>query len=179
MDELIRKIQEADYIPVFFENRPKAHSLDIVEVLAERAYKKSCHGDWSAVDDIEQLHKAEYIGFWTCQCCLEAVLHNLRDYYKKSERDVYDWFRDNYKAVLGNDYVISCRKSDAKQKPDFWVKRKGQYIPVECKLNGFTSKSLEQLQRYMNYYGASFGIAVGSKCDIELPDNVIFVKHEI
>lgn len=181
MDELItiRKMQEADYIPVFFENRPKEHSLDIVEALAKRAYEKSCCGDWSALDDIKQLEKAEYIGPWIYQCCLETVLFNLKGCMTKTEQDVYEWFRDNYKNALGNDYEISNRKSERKHKPDFWLERENQYIPVECKLNAFTSKSLEQLQRYMKHYGASFGIAVGSECDIELPDNVIFVKHEI
>lgn len=80
------------------------------------------------------------------------------------------------KDFLG--YKILKPKDDKTLIPDAWVKNsEGEEIPVEVKRFEFDEKALTQLQNYMNHFGASKGIAVGSKLTAELPKNIIFFKH--
>ena len=49
--------------------------ISIVELVAKNAYEKSCHGDWSAFDDVKVLDNHDT--FYLHQLCFEAVAHNL------------------------------------------------------------------------------------------------------
>ena len=51
----------------------------------------------------------------------------------------------------------------------------GEDVPVEIKLHAFENKALFQLQRYMDFYNASMGIAVGNFLCVDLPENIIFI----
>lgn len=107
-----------------------------------------------------------------------CVRRTIMDFLTKSfptEKDVYEWFRKHYQEVLGDCWTIVNRKSNPKHIPDFWISNGDSMVPVECKLMEFNSKSLKQLQHYMEFYGCSSGVAVAKKCTCELPENIIFV----
>jgi len=59
--------------------------ISIVELIAKNAYKKSCHGDWSAFDDIKVLDGLDT--FYLYQLCFEAVAHNLISCSKKPRKE--------------------------------------------------------------------------------------------
>ena len=59
--------------------------LSILELIARNAYKKSCHGDWSAFDDIKVLDSVDT--FYLHQLCFEAVSHNLNTASKKPTKE--------------------------------------------------------------------------------------------
>lgn len=154
----------------------KEHDLEVADALIQSAYKKSCNGDWTAINDIEPLKMSG--AYFIHQVALESITHNLIACWH-TEKDVYEWFRDNYKTILGDAFTIVRKKNDPKHIPDFWVQNNTEEIPVECKLYEFTSQGLRQLQRYMNYYNAEHGIAVGSECRCELPSNITFIQYDI
>ena len=143
----------------------------------KKAYRKACRSDWSALDDIRPLNTPDTFHIhWALS---ESLLLNLKNSSKVSESDVYEWFKENYIYLLGSSYKIVKRKNDPKHIPDFWLKNKNEFIPVECKLGAFTENSLKQLLRYMDFYGASKGIAVANQCHCELPDNISFIQHGV
>lgn len=152
-------------------------ALSLVDSVIRDAYEKSCSGDWSAIGDVSIFGRLGY--FWLDQVAKETILLNLQKYYEKSESDVYEWFKDNYKDILGESFEIIKRKSDHGNRPDFWLLHGDKYIPVECKLHEFTRKGLQQLMRYMTFYGASNGVAVASELKCELPQNIRFIQHEV
>jgi hypothetical protein len=152
-------------------------NLTHMEEKIKEAYEKSCRGDWSCLEDVEPL---KWFGaFYTEHTIRESLLHNLINYCISTEKDVYVWFCKNYQQVLGSEYKIVSKKNDPHHHPDFWVEKDGNEIPVECKLDSFTAAALRQLQRYMDFYGASKGIAVGRKLVCELPENIDFIEHGI
>ena len=59
--------------------------LSILELIAKNAYEKSCHGDWSAYDDIKVLDTQDT--FYLHQLCFEAVAHNLITSSKKPRKE--------------------------------------------------------------------------------------------
>lgn len=114
---------------------------------------------------------------WVKQCVHETVLH----WYllsRPSERDVYSWFIKNYKSKLGDCFEIIDKRTDRKNIPDFWVTDGCFDYPVECKLHEFDAKALNQLQRYMEAYKCSRGIAVGASLTAKLPDSIMFVAFD-
>lgn len=108
----------------------------------------------------------------------ERVIGNFID-TQPSERDIHDWFRDNFKRILGEEYRIVDHKNNKNHIPDFWVTTPQDFkiVPVEIKLHSFDHKSLEQLKRYMNFYESDRGIAVGKKLKCELPENITFINY--
>ncbi len=58
---------------------------------------------------------------------------------------------------------------------DFLLDIEGETVPVEVKKGPFNRNALMQLRSYMEAYKANRGIAVGSKCTVELPRNVEFL----
>lgn len=106
-----------------------------------------------------------------------SVMKNFLD-SRPNEFDVHELFECNYKKSLGDQLEIVARKNDPKHIPDFWLKRKDKYIPVEIKLHEFRGAHLKQLQRYMDFYNCDNGIAVGKELRCSLPDNVKFINYE-
>ena len=158
-----------------------AKYLETIDSKVKDAYEKSCKGDWSCLKDIEPL---KWLGAFYTHCAIsEALLHNLAGYGKKSEKDVYEWFYKNFEKVLGKDFQLVRKKEAPKSsnnRPDIWVMTEdGEMIPVECKLDKFTDRSLKQLKRYMEHFNSEHGIAVGKELACELPENICFVRHPI
>ena len=154
----------------------RCNDLMLLESIAKNLYERSCHGDWSVLDNAKVLECTNT--FYIRQCITETLIHNLKA-IEYREVDVYRWFESNYKSVLGEDCEIVKRKNDPHHIPDFWILKNKEYIPVECKRNDFVYASLLQLQRYMDVYHADHGIAVAKNCNCELPENITFIKHDL
>jgi hypothetical protein len=60
--------------------------------------------------------------------------------------------------------------------PDLWVKKNGQMLPCEVKMGSFRKKDVKQLSRYIDFFGAKYGYAIGSSCTVALPRNIEFVQ---
>lgn len=96
---------------------------------------------------------------------LKELMHNefyYQDLFKKKAEE------------LGCGKIVDHR-DNPKHKPDAWIDRNGELIPVECKLHDFDTKALKQLARYMTFYHTEHGIAVARSLTIELPDNIEFI----
>lgn len=96
-----------------------------------------------------------------------------RNFDFKNEFYYQDLFKEKaeqlgYGKILGH-------KDNPKHKPDAWINRNDELIPVECKLHNFDAKALKQLTRYMTFYHAGHGIAVARKLIVSLPENIEFV----
>lgn len=110
--------------------------------------------------------------------CSQLAIRNFMGCVPK-EKDICSWFKAKVNRILGEDYRIVKRKNDPKNIPDFWLLHNSEYIPVEVKLCNFTTKCLEQLERYMAFYKCKSGIAVGRELTCSLPDNIYFIKYDI
>lgn len=91
----------------------------------------------------------------------------------KNEFTYQDMFKKNY-SKIGKGKVVNL-KIDGHNIPDAWIRRGDYILPVEVKLNGFDSKALKQLERYMKVYKCEKGIAVGRTLNVKLPQNIEFV----
>ena len=105
----------------------------------------------------------------------EAAFERIaRDFYFKNEFYYQDLFKEKAEE-LGYGKIVS-HKDNSKHKPDAWINRNDELIPVECKLHDFDAKALKQLTRYMTFYHAEHGIAVANRLTVDLPDNIEFVS---
>lgn len=93
---------------------------------------------------------------------------------EKTEFYIHQLFNDNYSKIRSGKVVK--HKHDRHNIPDSWVNRDGEIIPVEMKKENFDQEALEQLQRYINTYNSNYGIAVGDKLTVDLPDNIEFIS---
>ncbi len=93
------------------------------------------------------------------------------------EADYVSAFAKNISAIIDGAEVVA-RKNNTHHQPDLWVKVDDELIPVEAKLREFDKKALLQLQRYMTFYKAENGIALGSRLDVDLPNNIAFYSHK-
>lgn len=143
----------------------------------EAMYEKSCNGDWSCLNDLKKINLPSVEGFWVYQVIMETMFLNLR-MGEKTEMDIHNSFKKNFKKILGKEYKISDFKSNQKYQPDVWISKDSEQIPVEIKLYAFTDKSLSQLLRYMKFYNAKHGIAVARELKCELPDNITFINYK-
>ena len=153
--------------------------IDLIELdkVIEDKYKMSCEGKWDCLEICNIL--SDLGAFWISQAIRETFLFNWYNYYKVSERDVYKWFEQNYKNELGEKTQIIQNKNNPQHVPDFWVLYNGKKTPVECKPGDFNKKALQQLQRYMKFYGSACGVAVGERLVCDIPQNIVFVKHAV
>ena len=115
--------------------------------------------------------------------CLLRIAEN-----KPKEEHLYPLFNHaigfiNYPvgfAGPGEVTPVYNHKMDKHHRPDAWV-RLGMFedcdlAPVEIKLCDFNITALRQLQRYMDFYKCDYGIAVGRKLTVTLPNNVFFIS---
>lgn len=158
-------------------NEPIIINLLELDKVIEDKYKMSCEGKWDCVEICEIL--SDLGAHWLSQSIRETFLFNCYNRNKVKEQDVYKWFKQNYKNELGKSVEIVHNKNNPQHIPDFWVLYNGVKTPVECKLDVFNQKALQQLQRYMNFYGSAYGIAVGNRLGCEMPSNIVFVKHAL
>ena len=158
------------------EEKPIMVNLNAINETVKKAYKKSCFGDWSALDDMDIFD--ELGAFYVGQAIRETLIRNIDSFYKVTEVDVHEWFFKNCSKVLDG-YFLTKRRNHEKHQPDAWAIKNGKYVPVECKLGEFDAKALKQLLRYMDFYKTDEGIAVAKELCCELPPNIKFVKHEV
>ena len=119
------------------------------------------------IDDIKHLNGQQLI---YCTDCRGNRIYALD---KSTYFDKYDLLKFIPKLTrLG---VIVTHKDNPKHKPDAWIDRNGELIPVECKLHDFDTKALKQLTRYMTFYHTEHGIAVARNLTVKLPNNIEFV----
>lgn len=130
----------------------------------------------AALKIIDELFEGKGVPFLDF-CIRECLMFNNRQ-CKPTEKNVYEWFKSNYKNCLGSEWEIVKLKNHPKHLPDFWVNNGYYNVPVECKLHKFDDAALRQLQRYMKFYGSNRGIAVAHKLSVPLPKNITFVKYE-
>ena len=111
---------------------------------------------------------------------IAEALHDLILYedIKKDEIYYQGVFKSHCKEILGEGYEIYNKKDLLSKRPDAWISYKDKIMPVEMKMGIFNHSALKQLQDYMNMYGCSYGIAIGSKTTVEIPDNITFIKME-
>ena len=83
----------------------------------------------------------------------------------KNEFYYQDLFKEKAEQ-LGYGKIVG-HKDNPKHKPDAWVNRNDELIPVECKLHNFDAKALKQLTGH--------GIAVARELTVSLPENIEFV----
>ena len=108
---------------------------------------------------------------WDLSCAVyECVVAESRI----CEFDIHLLFKENY-SKIGPGTVVE-RKPDPRFQPDAWVMFSGEYIPVEIKLGNFNQAAARQLHRYINFYGAPKGIAVGKELLATLPPYIEFIS---
>lgn len=147
--------------------------FDLLALAARRENKKSA---------IDILQLASKLFHWqddpTFNTIYGAVAMLITMENIENEATIYSLFSKNVKNVLGEDVAIVKRKNDNRHIPDFWVETKNGVIPIEIKYRDFNLKALHQLSRYISFYGATGGIAVGRNLTVELPENITFVSIE-
>jgi hypothetical protein len=105
----------------------------------------------------------------------DAVVSNIIYNNPKNEFQLYPKFKNKVKELFGKNAKVIEKVNDPHYRPDIWIRIENQDIPVEIKQNNFNKKSLKQLEGYMEFYNAKYGIAVGSKLTVKLPDNIVFI----
>ena len=103
-----------------------------------------------------------------CYICYENI--------RKDELFYQEVFKKNCKKILGAEYEYYDRKDLFLKRPDGWVKRNQDIIPVEMKLGNFDQSALKQLNGYMKLYKSDYGIAIGKEQTVELPCNIKFLN---
>lgn len=125
----------------------------------------------------------------------EDILHfarNISDFnnsfsliYLNTLRDIIDAYPNEFEyqrlfkkvgTMLCGGEICKFPRENNRHCPDAWIKKGGEYIPVEVKLGCFNKSALRQLQRYINVYGCKNGIAVGKECTEQLDDNIQFIS---
>lgn len=111
---------------------------------------------------------ARYAVFETC-CRNISIKYSGRT--KANEFTlIHSWVRHNF-ANLNLELSGESTRLPSGRCPDFIVIIDGERVPVECKKT-FTERSLIQLKEYMFEMGVSQGIAVASKFNIDVTDDI-------
>lgn len=100
------------------------------------------------------------------------IMEKSREFY----RDEF-YYQDKFKEKcesLGFGKIVG-HKDNPKHKPDAWVSKNGELIPVEVKLSSFDNADLKQLSRYMSVYNTKHGYAVAKRLTVMLPKNITFI----
>lgn len=110
-------------------------------------------------------------GLWFLSC---SVMENLVAESFQNEFSIHSLFKKEYPKICAGEIIE--RKNNPKHKPDVWVKRGEDFIPVEIKLKNFDKKAMDQLLRYMQFYNCDHGIAVGEELTVSLSSNIEFIS---
>jgi hypothetical protein len=73
-------------------------------------------------------------------------------------------------------FKTTNRNGSNRNRPDIWFLLNGEMVPCEVKKNSFDKKAVEQLRRYMNYYGCQKGIAIASVLKHPLDEGMVFIS---
>jgi len=91
------------------------------------------------------------------------------------ENSLYPMIKEKIIIKIKNAKLLD-KVNDPKHKPDLWVELSNKEIPVKVKKFDFGKTALRQLQRYMNFYKSTQGIAVAKNLTTELPNNIRFIS---
>ncbi len=105
-----------------------------------------------------------------------AVAMDITRRNTEKESDIYPRFKKSVNKLFGSNAKVIQKKNDPTHIPDSWISIDGYEIPVEIKLNNFDKRALNQLRRYMRFYGCKHGIAVARTLTIELPESIRFIS---
>ncbi len=109
-----------------------------------------------------------------CYCVHMFIIYENMN---KDELYYQDVFKNNCQRILGDEYELYDKKNLKRKRLDAWVvKNNVEQIPVEMKLHCFGDSALKQLLNYMDLYECDNGIAIGESCNVELPNNIMFVE---
>lgn len=152
--------------------------LDVIEIAMELSYKEpnKLNRNIDLIDMAETM-MGDRNKMFTASSLRMMVSKNFLD-SRPDEFDIYKLFKSEYKNILGQDYEIVNRKNNPKHIPDFWLMCNNEYIPVEIKLHEFKENHLRQLQRYIDFYKCSKGIAVAKNLKCSIPCNVKFITYK-
>lgn len=110
---------------------------------------------------------------------VEQYVHTiLCNHIHKSEKDYYPMFDKQIKKINNQQIYVIDHKNNIQHIPDRWINIGIEEIPVEFKLNYFNDSALKQLNRYINFYKSSYGIAIGRELRVSLPNNICFISLE-
>jgi hypothetical protein len=141
---------------------------DLLLLYQKVIYNKIQESDNNKKEDLNNLN---YILNILDRYCL---LHEIM--YDENEFNIHHLFKMYYQKILGIEYQIKDDfKNDKKNIPDFMLTKDNKMIPVEIKLHDFDSMALIQLCRYIEVYNCEYGIAVGERCTIKIPNNIKFI----
>ncbi len=98
--------------------------------------------------------------------------------FQNNEFRIHQRFNEQVTRLFGNNAKVITKINYIHHQPDSWICINNEEIPVEMKLKKFDKRALSQLLRYMKHYNSSKGIAVGSKLDVDLPENITFISTD-
>lgn len=107
-----------------------------------------------------------------------ATINTITNNNYDTEFKIHNLFDTSLPMLFNNEAIIVNMKSNRHHIPDRWISLNENIIPVEIKLKDFNFNAFKQLNRYMNFYKCSNGIAVGEKLTTLLPNNIRFISIE-
>lgn len=166
-----------DRLPVF--NKEELSFLDLLEMASVNSFIEphNLHLNLKYIELAEIMMKDKRHPF-TITSIKQSIMRNFSE-TTTNEFDVHSWFKNNYKNLLNEEYKLANRENNPKHKPDVWLSKCNEFVPVEIKLESFTNKSLRQLKRYMSFYKTNEGVAVAKDLRCDLPKNIKFIKHNL
>lgn len=154
-------------------------ALSSMEVAVHNSflYPEKLYENLKLLESAEELLPNKFDYPFLRNACQESIMRNFLS-TRISEKDIHIWFNKNLNLLLGEGWNIVKRKNHHKHIPDFWLENNNSYIPVEIKLHTFDPRHLEQLVRYINFYGCTEGLAIGRELNCALPNNIKFLKYD-
>src|SRR5690625_4137299 len=162
----------------FIETKTKLNHMDLIEMATKLSFTEPEKLERNLkLLDVAEIMMGDVENTFMFTSLNMMVIKNFSD-SRLTEFDIHKLFKSKYKKVLGEDYKIIKRKNNPKHIPDFWLMSNKEYITVEIKLHEFNANHLKQLQRYINFYECSKGLAVAKELKCPLPSNIKFVNYE-
>ena len=162
----------------FIETKTKLNHMDLIEMATKLSFTEPEKLERNLkLLDVAEIMMGDVENTFMFTSLNMMAIKNFSD-SRLTEFDIHKLFKSKYKKVLGEDYKIIKRKNNPKHIPDFWLMSNKEYIPVEIKLHEFNANHLKQLQRYINFYECSKGLAVAKELKCPLPSNIKFVNYE-
>lgn len=168
MGHTFQVVEEKNELEIYIDGE----HIDCFHMLALALKVKNENSAWLILKNASILyhHRGDVVFNELYEATIEKI---ARDFNFKKEFYYQDLFKEKAEQ-LGYGKIVG-HKDNPKHRPDAWINRNDELIPVECKLYSFDAKALKQLTRYMTFYHASHGIAVARELTVPLPENIEFV----
>lgn len=150
--------------------------LEDLMMIADKLISKNCKDEAWAIHDILNCTFSDTIKK-TSNYLKNVYRSHMRlleyTYFfdKGKEEKKYPYIRD---VLINEGYTQSDIKINRKHRPDLVLEKDGNLYVVEVKNDNFTGSSKTQLKRYVDFYKAYKGIAIGKKLTCELDNNMTF-----